>query len=64
MTFLRRWLIFSVFVALLTTTPWRADIVVTLGNIDLAPGAVDTMDIDVTSTGGDTLSSIGLELLK
>jgi PEP-CTERM motif len=46
----------------LVATQARADLSVTLESVILASGGTGTMDISVTSNGGDTLSSFGLEL--
>jgi len=54
---------FAVIVLGLTATCARADLVISLSNVNVAPGNTGTMDISVTSNNSDTLSSFGLELL-
>ncbi len=57
---------FAMILFALTTTRARADLVVTLSDVKLAPGGIGTMDISTTSdniVSGDTLSSFGLELV-
>ena len=46
----------------LTTCRARADLVVSLSNVNLTPGSTGIMDITVTSNNNDTLSAFGLEL--
>ncbi len=53
---------FAIILLGLTATRARADLAISLSNVSLAPGGTGTMDINVTSTSGDTLSAFGLEL--
>jgi hypothetical protein len=47
----------------LTAPAAQADLIITLGDAFIAPGDTGTLDISVASTGGDTLSAFGMELL-
>jgi hypothetical protein len=46
----------------LTATHAQASLVISMSNVNVAPGNIGSMEIDVSSTSSDTLSAFGLEL--